>query len=96
MAETTADTAPKAALLAGTASLDSTAGQPSGVDPATTFSTSGAPVQVVPDVDPDHPAVDNDPRANTTPLMNRIDFNDPRPTDVIEAEKAEKDKPKKG
>jgi hypothetical protein len=49
----------------------------SGVAPATTFSTSGAPVQIVPDVDADHPAVDNDPRKNTTALMNRIDFNDP-------------------
>lgn len=49
----------------------------SGIAPATTFSTSGAPVQLVPDVDPEHPAVDNDPRRNTTALMNRIDFNDP-------------------
>lgn len=49
----------------------------SGFAPATTFSTSGAPVQIVPDVDADHPAVDNDPRANTTEVMNRIDFNDP-------------------
>jgi hypothetical protein len=24
-----------------------------------------------------HPAVDNDPRANTTARQNRIDFNDP-------------------
>jgi hypothetical protein len=44
---------------------------------ATEFSTSGAPVQVVPDVDADHPAVDNNPRASTTVLQNKIDFNDP-------------------
>lgn len=48
------------------------------IAPATTFSTSGAPVQVVPDVDPEHPAVDNDPRAGTTIDQNRIDFNDPK------------------
>lgn len=39
--------------------------------------TSGAPHQIVSDVDPSHPAVDNDPRANTTADQNRIDFNDP-------------------
>ncbi len=50
---------------------------PAKIDAATTFSTSGAPVQLVPDVDPSHPAVDNDPRKNTTVDMNRIDFNDP-------------------
>jgi hypothetical protein len=47
------------------------------IAPAKTFSTSGAPTQVVPDVDPAHPAVDNDPRAGTTIQQNRIDFNDP-------------------
>ncbi|WP_380925467.1 hypothetical protein [Sphingomonas leidyi] len=51
---------------------------PAGIAPATDFDPSGAPVQVVPDVDPSHPAVDNDPRADTTANMNRIDFNDPR------------------
>lgn len=50
---------------------------PAHIAPATAFSTSGAPVQVVPDVDPSHPAVDNDPRAGTTVDQNRIDFNDP-------------------
>lgn len=44
---------------------------------ADTFDPSGAPQQVVPDVDINHPAVDNDPRAGTTELQNRIDFNDP-------------------
>jgi len=44
---------------------------------ATSFDPSGAPAQVVPDVDPSHPAVDVDPRANTTAEQNRIDFNDP-------------------
>ena len=51
--------------------------KPAGIKPATTFSTSGAPVQIVPDVDPGHPAVDNDPRKGTTLEQNRIDFNDP-------------------
>jgi hypothetical protein len=82
MAETTADIAPKTA--------GDTSDQASGVDPATTFSPSGAPHQVVPDVDPDHPAVDNDPRKNTTADMNRIDFNDPTKTGaVIAAEQIE-------
>lgn len=49
----------------------------SGVAPATGFTPAGAPEQIVPDVDPSHPAVDNDPRANTTAEQNRIDFNDP-------------------
>jgi hypothetical protein len=29
------------------------------------------------DIDVDHPAVDNNPRAGTTDRQNRIDFNDP-------------------
>jgi hypothetical protein len=41
------------------------------------FDAAGAPQQIVPDVDPSHPAVDADPRANTTVDQNRIDFNDP-------------------
>lgn len=45
--------------------------------PATEFDAAGVPQQIVPDVDPDHPAVDNDPRANTTKQQNQIDFNDP-------------------
>lgn len=48
-----------------------------GVAPATQIDTAGAPQQIVPDVDMDHPAVDNDPRAGTTADQNRIDFNDP-------------------
>jgi hypothetical protein len=47
------------------------------IAPATEFNPSGAPQQVVSDVDPSHPAVDADPRANTTVDQNRIDFNDP-------------------
>lgn len=50
------------------------------IDPATTFAPSGAPLQTVPGVDPDHPAVDNDPRQGTTVDQNRIDFNDPTKT----------------
>lgn len=45
--------------------------------PAETIDTSGAPQQIVDDVDMSHPAVDADPRAGTTEDMNRIDFNDP-------------------
>jgi len=51
--------------------------KPANIKPATQVDTSGAPQQIVPDVDLDHPAVDNDPRAGTTDVMNRIDFNDP-------------------
>lgn len=59
----------------GTAAALDTSG-PADVAPATAFSTSGAPVQTV-GIEPEHPAVDNNPRANTTADMNRIDFNDP-------------------
>ena len=47
------------------------------IAPATEFAPSGAPIQPVPDVDLTHPALDADPRANTTADQNRIDFNDP-------------------
>ena len=47
------------------------------IKPATEFEASGAPHQIVPDVDVNHPAVDNDPRAGTSVEQNRIDFNDP-------------------
>lgn len=46
------------------------------VTPASDFSPSGAPRQLT-DIDVDHPAVDNNPRAGTTVDQNRIDFNDP-------------------
>ena len=55
---------------------------PADIKPATAIDPSGAPVQTVPDVDPSHPAVDNDPRANTTAAQNRIDFNDPTRSDA--------------
>lgn len=58
------------------------ASKPANIAPATEFETSGAPVQVVPGVDPAHPAVDNNPRANTTEDQNRIDFNDPTLSDA--------------
>lgn len=51
--------------------------KPANIPPATEFDPSGAPLQTVPDVDASHPAVDNDPRANTTVDQNKIDFNDP-------------------
>lgn len=47
------------------------------IKPATEFEASGAPHQIVPDVDLKHPAVDANPRAGTTVEQNRIDFNDP-------------------
>lgn len=51
---------------------------PAGIPAATDFNPSGAPQQSVPGVDPEHPAVDNDPRAGTSVAQNQIDFNDPR------------------
>ena len=51
--------------------------KPANIPAATEFEASGAPQQVVPDVDPKHPAVDDNPRAGTTVDQNRIDFNDP-------------------
>jgi hypothetical protein len=59
------------------AAIDDALGTPGGPAPATEFEASGAPHQIVSDVDPAHPAVDADPRANTTAEQNRIDFNDP-------------------
>ena len=76
MAETANKTA--ATEAASTADTVGTLGtDAANIAPATSFSTSGAPVQIVPDVDPSHPAVDNDPRAGTSLLQNKIDFNDP-------------------
>lgn len=51
---------------------------PAKIKPATTINPSGAPDQIVPDVDMTHPAVDANPREGTTVEQNRIDFNDPR------------------
>ncbi len=53
------------------------AGKPADIAPANEVDPSGAPVQIVPDVDLSHPAVDADPRKGTTVAQNRIDFNDP-------------------
>lgn len=50
------------------------------ISPATQIDPSGAPVQIVPDVDMSHPAVDANPRHGTTVGQNRIDFNDPNKT----------------
>lgn len=47
--------------------------------PATEAAASGALVEpkIIADIDTAHPAVDDNPRANTTADQNRIDFNDP-------------------
>jgi hypothetical protein len=50
--------------------------KPADIAAASDFSPSGAPRQVT-EIDVEHPAVDNDPRAGTTSNQNRIDFNDP-------------------
>jgi hypothetical protein len=60
-----------------TAASAETEAKKANIAPATEFAPSGAPVQTVPDVDPSHPAVDDNPRADTTEDQNRIDFNDP-------------------
>ena len=63
----------------GATTADRDTSGPANVAPATEFSPSGAPRQVT-EIDVDHPAVDNDPRAHTTILMNRLDFNAPGKT----------------
>lgn len=62
-----------------------------GVAAAKEIDPSGAPHQIVPDVDLEHPAVDNDPRAGTTVDQNRIDFNDPTISGAEAVEKNLKD-----
>lgn len=69
-------TAKKPAHASTQADLDTS--PEANIPPAKDFDAAGAPQQIVPDVDPSHPAVDNDPRAGTTEHQNRIDFNDPR------------------
>ncbi len=46
---------------------------------ATEFAASGAVIEptIVERVDMSHPSVDDNPRAGTSPDMNRIDFNEP-------------------
>ncbi|CZT36142.1 hypothetical protein [Rhizobium sp. 9140] len=51
--------------------------EPANIQAATEIDPSGAPVQIVPGVDLEHPAVDANPRAGTTVAQNQIDFNDP-------------------
>lgn len=79
-ATSTALTASGTAGIGIAADLDTSA--PADLAPATEIDTSGAPQQIVPDVDLSHPAVDADPRAGTTEIQNRIDFNDPRKSGV--------------
>jgi hypothetical protein len=50
--------------------------KPADIAPATEFAPSGAPVQTTA-IDVDHPAVDNNPRADTTIVQNKADMNDP-------------------
>jgi hypothetical protein len=72
------DKAPATTPETGTETSDQTATeQAANIAPATEVDPSGAPVQIVPDVDLSHPAVDADPRKGTTVAQNRIDFNDP-------------------
>lgn len=77
-ADATADPAHETAAIKTLTEND----PPAEISPAETFDPSGAPVQIVPDVVPNHPSVDNNPRANTTETMNRIDFNEPLRDDV--------------
>lgn len=52
---------------------------PDKLQPAQEFAASGATIEptIVDRVDMKHPAVDDEPRAGTTAVQNRIDFNDP-------------------
>lgn len=58
-------------------SVETEGAKPANIPAATEIDPSGAPRQIVPDVDMGHPAVDDNPRANTTVDQNKIDFNDP-------------------
>lgn len=58
------------------------------VDAATEINTSGAPQQIVDGVDMDHPAIDANPRANTSAVQNAIDMNDPSKTGAEAVEEA--------
>lgn len=62
--------------------------QPANLAPAAEVDTSGSPQQIVPDVDLNHPAVDSNPRKDTTVAQNRIDFNDPSISGPEAVEKA--------
>lgn len=69
-----------------TTAADVIGGTPADMAGADRVDTSGAPQQVVPDVDMSHPAVDDNPRARTTREQNRIDFNDPTISGVAAVE----------
>lgn len=64
---------------------------PAGLSPAGSDAISGSGAIVEPGVtdaiDVSHPAVDNNPRADTTVNQNKIDFNDPTAsqTEAVEA-----------
>lgn len=73
---------------------EDTAKKAADIAPAGKVDTSGAPQQIVPDVDLEHPAVDNDPRAGTTVEQNQIDFNDPTLTGQEAVEKSLADQAK--
>ena len=85
------DATPKHATVAA----DFDGSGPANVKPATEINASGAPQQIVPDVDMEHPAVDNDPRKGTTINQNKIDFNDPTLSSSEAVEKNLKDQAKK-
>ncbi len=74
MAATKQSTAPKTAKEVKAKEAEQQ--KPADIAPATEFAPSGAPVQTT-DIDLDHPAVDNNPRADTTIAQNRADMNDP-------------------
>ncbi|WP_432344700.1 hypothetical protein WMC41_15970 [Shinella yambaruensis] len=63
--------------MANTKPTENAGDKPANIPPATEVDPSGAPMQIVPDVDMTHPAVDADPRKGTSIDQNRIDFNDP-------------------
>ena len=73
MNDKTSKAALKTAVATGPALDNSGAAN---IPAATEFAPSGAPVQTT-DIDPSHPAVDDNPRRDTTVDQNRIDFNDP-------------------
>lgn len=72
-------TAAGAATISKAAAKPATDGEkPANLKPATDFEASGGVIEDgAKNIDMSHPAVDSNPRENSTADMNRIDFNKP-------------------
>lgn len=57
-----------------------------GASPETVESGALQELEIAQRIDTAHPAVDDKPREGLPPESNQIDFNDPRPIEVVRAE----------